>query len=82
VPRSLAIDGAGVPVQAVHPFNASPITPSARISALNIVGDLLRKVGVSNKGVSGVIVCVTFTLSVSSAGLRVEVGVVQAISQQ
>lgn len=44
-PRSLAIDSAGVPVQAVHPFNASPITPSARISALNIVGDLLRKVG-------------------------------------
>lgn len=24
----------------------SPLTPSARISALNIVGDLLRKVGV------------------------------------
>lgn len=28
-------------------FGASPLTPSARISALNIVGDLLRKVGVS-----------------------------------
>ncbi|XP_064438328.1 nuclear distribution protein nudE-like 1 isoform X2 [Mirounga angustirostris] len=26
-------------------FGASPLTPSARISALNIVGDLLRKVG-------------------------------------
>jgi hypothetical protein len=25
---------------------ATPLTPSARISALNIVGDLLRKVGV------------------------------------
>jgi len=25
----------------------SPITPAARISALNIVGDLLRKLGVS-----------------------------------
>ena len=25
----------------------TPLTPSARISALNIVGDLLRKVGVS-----------------------------------
>jgi len=25
----------------------SPITPDARISALNIVGDLLRKLGVS-----------------------------------
>ena len=25
----------------------APLTPSARISALNIVGDLLRKVGVS-----------------------------------
>ena len=28
-------------------FGTSPLTPSARISALNIVGDLLRKVGVS-----------------------------------
>lgn len=28
-------------------FGSSPLTPSARISALNIVGDLLRKVGVS-----------------------------------
>ena len=28
----------------------TPLTPSARISALNIVGDLLRKVGVSTKG--------------------------------
>lgn len=27
-------------------FGTSPLTPSARISALNIVGDLLRKVGV------------------------------------
>lgn len=27
----------------------SPLTPSARIHALNIVGDLLRKVGVSNR---------------------------------
>lgn len=26
---------------------STPLTPSARISALNIVGDLLRKVGVS-----------------------------------
>jgi len=26
----------------------TPLTPSARISALNIVGDLLRKVGVSD----------------------------------
>ena len=26
--------------------NSNPITPSARISALNIVSDLLRKVGV------------------------------------
>ena len=26
-------------------FGTSPLTPSARISALNIVGDLLRKVG-------------------------------------
>ena len=26
----------------------TPLTPSARISALNIVGDLLRKVGVSH----------------------------------
>ena len=25
-----------------------PMTPSARVSALNIVGDLLRKVGVSS----------------------------------
>lgn len=28
-------------------YGTSPLTPSARISALNIVGDLLRKVGVS-----------------------------------
>lgn len=28
-------------------FGATPLTPAARISALNIVGDLLRKVGVS-----------------------------------
>lgn len=28
-------------------YGNSPLTPSARISALNIVGDLLRKVGVS-----------------------------------
>lgn len=28
-------------------YGSSPLTPSARISALNIVGDLLRKVGVS-----------------------------------
>ena len=27
-------------------YGTSPLTPSARISALNIVGDLLRKVGV------------------------------------
>lgn len=27
-------------------YGNSPLTPSARISALNIVGDLLRKVGV------------------------------------
>ena len=27
----------------------TPLTPSARISALNIVGDLLRKVGVSKQ---------------------------------
>ena len=29
------------------PSGGTPLTPSARISALNIVGDLLRKVGVS-----------------------------------
>lgn len=29
-------------------YAASPLTPAARISALNIVGDLLRKVGVSD----------------------------------
>ena len=29
-------------------YGTSPLTPSARISALNIVGDLLRKVGVSD----------------------------------
>ncbi|OXB68861.1 hypothetical protein ASZ78_002276 [Callipepla squamata] len=28
-------------------YSATPLTPAARISALNIVGDLLRKVGVS-----------------------------------
>lgn len=32
-------------------YGSSPLTPSARISALNIVGDLLRKVGVSFKRV-------------------------------
>ena len=34
-----------------HVYNGmdkTPLTPSARISALNIVGDLLRKVGVSD----------------------------------
>ena len=30
-------------------YGSSPLTPSARISALNIVGDLLRKVGVGTK---------------------------------
>lgn len=29
-------------------YSATPLTPAARISALNIVGDLLRKVGVSD----------------------------------
>lgn len=29
-------------------YGATPLTPAARISALNIVGDLLRKVGVSD----------------------------------
>ena len=29
-------------------YGTSPLTPSARISALNIVGDLLRKVGVGS----------------------------------
>lgn len=32
------------------PLGHTPLTPSARISALNIVGDLLRKVGVSTVG--------------------------------
>ena len=31
-----------------HAPAMTPITPAARISALNIVGDLLRKVGVSD----------------------------------
>lgn len=39
----------GTPVVTVNPqlssTNGTPLTPSARISALNIVGDLLRKVG-------------------------------------
>ena len=37
----------GIPTH--HPAipQPQPITPSARISALNMVGDLLRKVGVS-----------------------------------
>lgn len=30
-------------------YSATPLTPAARISALNIVGDLLRKVGVSDE---------------------------------
>ena len=32
-----------------HTGTGTPLTPSARISALNIVGDLLRKVGVSSQ---------------------------------
>lgn len=34
----------GIPLKS---STSTPLTPSARISALNIVGDLLRKVGVS-----------------------------------
>jgi len=37
----LALSGLG------SPSSGTPLTPAARISALNIVGDLLRKVGVS-----------------------------------
>lgn len=40
------------PVSGMPPSSngTTPLTPSARISALNIVGDLLRKVGVSMDG--------------------------------
>ena len=40
------------PVSGMPPSSngTTPLTPSARISALNIVGDLLRKVGVSMNG--------------------------------
>ncbi|ERE69432.1 nuclear distribution protein nudE-like 1-like isoform 1 [Cricetulus griseus] len=36
-------------------FGTSPLTPSARISALNIVGDLLRKVGARKSHISHVV---------------------------
>jgi hypothetical protein len=36
-----------VPVQQSRGGQNIPLTPPARISAMNIVGDLLRKVGVS-----------------------------------
>ncbi|XP_037319483.2 nuclear distribution protein nudE-like 1-A isoform X1 [Pungitius pungitius] len=43
-PLSLGLDNAFASTPALSNGN-SPLTPSARISALNIVGDLLRKVG-------------------------------------
>jgi hypothetical protein len=36
-----------IPVQQPRGGQNIPLTPPARISAMNIVGDLLRKVGVS-----------------------------------
>jgi hypothetical protein len=36
-----------IPVQQPRGGQTIPLTPPARISAMNIVGDLLRKVGVS-----------------------------------
>ncbi|XP_056310226.1 LOW QUALITY PROTEIN: nuclear distribution protein nudE-like 1-B [Danio aesculapii] len=56
VQASLSLPATPVGKNMEHPFigtkaltngcgNGSPLTPSARISALNIVGDLLRKVG-------------------------------------
>lgn len=41
-------------------YGSSPLTPSARISALNIVGDLLRKVGVSVRLFC--LICLSFLL--------------------
>ncbi|XP_078510785.1 nuclear distribution protein nudE-like 1 isoform X2 [Lissotriton helveticus] len=41
----LADNGFPIPKGIPNGFGTSPLTPSARISALNIVGDLLRKVG-------------------------------------
>ena len=43
----------------------TPLTPSARISALNIVGDLLRKVGVSIRALQQVTLSI-FTEVISS----------------
>lgn len=46
-PYLLALNHVGPFFTAIpNGFGTSPLTPSARISALNIVGDLLRKVGV------------------------------------
>ncbi len=51
IPRSVTIDGgtpySGTKLAPLNQGSSTPLTPSARISALNIVGDLLRKVGVS-----------------------------------
>jgi len=40
---ALPVPPSGIPNNST---GGTPLTPSARISALNIVGDLLRKVGV------------------------------------
>lgn len=47
-PENLAnLSTASIGTSPLHAgYGSSPLTPSARISALNIVGDLLRKVGV------------------------------------
>lgn len=64
-------------------FGASPLTPSARISALNIVGDLLRKVGVSSQLFSPRYL--TATVLISEFGVREGErvpSVVQAVMRQ